>query len=147
MGTGIGRGREPGRKVGRSSRKKGSTGSENDAAYWRGRQGSNWKKVKELVRSAALEDQLTGGRKPKCFRCGQDMDMTLPYRWTLETGGPELAGDVCMDYASAEHKIPRNLRPDLAEDPGNIGLSHLRCNMAAGDRAPEPVLGMTSREW
>lgn len=94
-----------------------------------GRRGRRWNRIKAEARL----------RETHCYRCGQPLDKTIPYR------DPD-TGNTNPNYASAEHKVPRSIAPHLAEDPANIGVSHLICNQSAGNRLPTPVLGVRSRE-
>lgn len=88
-----------------------------------GRAGHNWRKLVANLRAA---------RRP-CWICGQPIDYHLRY--------PDPAS------FSADHAAPLSTHPHLAEDPGNLRASHLRCNTTRGARAPQPTLGTNSRNW
>lgn len=95
----------------------------------RGRSGGRWRALLRHVRATETH----------CWRCGQPIDWSIPYR--------DDHGNVNLDSGSGEHKIPLTARPDLAEDPGNVGASHLRCNLAAGARNDQLSLGERTRNW
>lgn len=88
-----------------------------------GRRTGNFQRLKEQIRA----------RHDPCFICGQ------PINYDAEAGAP--------DSFTVEHREPRSLRPELAEDPGNLVAAHSRCNKARGTRPYRPGLGNRSREW
>lgn len=75
----------------------------------------------------------TRQRYQTCWHDGQPINMGLhwpdPGSWSLE------------------HVQPLSTHPELAEDPGNLRASHLKCNQSAGNREPRPPIGMVSRKW
>lgn len=81
-------------------------------------------------------------RDTHCCRCGQIVDKTIPYR-------DPYTDSVNMNSKSVDHLIARVRRPDLAEDPANLALAHLGCNLSAGDRGLEETwgLGTPSQAW
>lgn len=73
-------------------------------------------------------------QKRPCAICGMAIDYSLNYPH------PE--------SFSVDHRIPRSQRPDLAEDPGNLQASHLRCNQGKSDNAQFAAnLGYLSEEF
>lgn len=68
-----------------------------------------------------------------CWLDGKPIDFTLP------RGDP-------MSF-NLDHAIPRDVRPDLAEDPANFRASHQLCNQRRGNRAPDLSIGVNSEEW
>lgn len=94
-----------------------------------GRSGRRYRSLKAQIRATETH----------CFRCGQPIDWSIPYR--------DAEGNVNLASGSVEHKQTRSGHLDLAEDRGNLGASHLDCNLKAGDRDPRPGLGLRSREW
>lgn len=88
-----------------------------------GRSGFRWVKLKANLRAQ---------RRP-CWLCGQPINYDLP------ADDPE--------SFSVDHMKPRSTHPHLAEDPSNLGATHLRCNKSRGVREPQPTIGATSRNW
>lgn len=89
-----------------------------------GRRGGRWLKLKAEVRA----------RQAKCCRCGMTIDYSLVW--------PD------PDSFSVDHyPYPRTTHPHLAEDPGNLAASHLRCNQHASDAGSMLSLGSTSADW
>ncbi len=88
-----------------------------------GRRGAQWVRLKTAQRAKHLP----------CWRCGQ------PINYTLQWPDP--------GSYSTEHKLSRSTHPHLAEEPSNLGSSHLLCNQEAGNRETKPSLGTTSRDW
>lgn len=68
-----------------------------------------------------------------CWLCGQPID------YTLYSDDPSAF--------SVDHVHPWSTHPELREDPGNLRSAHLHCNKSRGNRAPNPGLGLRSREW
>lgn len=92
---------------------------------------------KSFGRSSARFEQLKRAQRAKklpCFLCGQPIDYDLEYPHP--------------DSFSVEHIIPRSVDPRLAEDPGNIQSSHLRCNQSRGNgSAMVAGLGVLSEDF
>lgn len=61
-----------------------------------------------------------------CWICHRQVDKTLPYR------DPH-TGEVNRWSKSLDHVVPCRQRPDLALDPANARLAHLKCNTSRGD--------------
>lgn len=68
-----------------------------------------------------------------CYHCGQPID------YTLEWPDP--------GSFSADHIRPLSKYPELADDPGNLCASHLRCNMSKGAGEAKLSLGNRSEEF
>lgn len=68
-----------------------------------------------------------------CWICGLPIDMRLspqhPMGWTMD------------------HVYPVALRPDLAEDMGNIREAHRRCNSLRGTNVDHMQGRNGSRDW
>ena len=94
-----------------------------------GRSGGTYRKLRAQVRAT----------ERTCWRCGQPLDWSIPYK--------DEHGNINMNAATLEHKQPKSTHPHLAEDPGNLSASHARCNLGAGDRNPQPNLGVFNVEW
>ncbi len=101
--------------------------------------GARWRALQAKVYRRAA---ATGYR---CEVCGERVDMSL--RVVDEGRHPE--------GPSVDHRVPKQVRPDLALVLSNLQLAHNRCNSAKGTRVGmnsrvnadidrEPVL---SREW
>lgn len=73
-----------------------------------GRSTRNWRKLAAAQKAKRLP----------CFHCGQPIDYDAPPRHP--------------DSFSADHLKPLSLFPELAESPGNVVSSHLRCNQVKG---------------
>ncbi|MFF1820376.1 HNH endonuclease [Kribbella sp. NPDC058245] len=89
-----------------------------------GRAGRRWLRLAAEVRA----------RRRPCCRCGQRID----YR--LEWPDPH-------SFSVDHYPYPLSTHPHLAEDPANLAAAHLRCNQAAGNKAPLPGIGTTSEHW
>lgn len=70
----------------------------------------------------------------------------MPIDWSIPYRDPD-TGTVNLNSGSTEHIKARSTHPLLAEDPGNLGASHLLCNMQAGDREQDLDIGTANREW
>lgn len=70
---------------------------------------------------------------PRCYRCGQPIDTAIKY--------PD------PDSMSLEHIKPVSLYPQLEYDPLNVTLSHLGCNIRAGNKLDIPAHGTVSQQW
>jgi 5-methylcytosine-specific restriction endonuclease McrA len=88
-----------------------------------GRSGSNWRRLRAEVKA----------RRDKCYHCGQ------PINWAAKWP----AGD----SFSVDHLLPFVKHPELAEDPGNLVTSHLRCNLSKGSGEAKLSLGNRSEEF
>lgn len=95
----------------------------------RGRSGRRWRELTRQIRATETH----------CWRCGQRIDWSIPYR--------DDHGNVNQASGTVEHKLPLAVRPDLAEDRGNLAASHWRCNATAGARQTELGLGERTRDW
>lgn len=97
-----------------------------------GRCGRPWRRVRALV--IARDEQERDGC---CWWCGQPVDTSLP--------------GTHLDGPSVDHLDPLAHDGDPL-DPGNLGLMHLRCNLAKGLRTITEApawrsSGRTSRRW
>lgn len=68
-----------------------------------------------------------------CWLCGVPIDMGLP---------PEHRMSWTMD-----HVMPVSIRPDLAEDLGNIREAHRGCNSSRGNNINYTLGPGSSRNW
>lgn len=68
-----------------------------------------------------------------CYHCGQAIDYKL--QW------PDPGS------FSADHLLSRIKHPELADDPGNLVASHLRCNQSKGSGDASLGLGNRSEEF
>ena len=76
-----------------------------------------------------------------CYRCGQPIDWSIPYR------DPH-TGEVRMDAGTVEHINAVSKRPDLIYDRANAAASHRGCNIKASDADIVPnALGQPSQRW
>lgn len=87
---------------------------------------------KSTPMSRRIADDLRRRRVQPCCICQQRIDYSLP------------ADD--EQAFTVEHKIPRSVRPDLADDPSNCGPAHAECNKRRGNREFQG-LGQLSEEW
>lgn len=88
-----------------------------------GRTSRRWRRIVKAQRAKRLP----------CALCGQPIDYTLP------------KGD---DGAfEADHVLPRDTHPELAEDPSNVQSSHRRCNNSKRNGTQPLGLGLLSEEW
>jgi 5-methylcytosine-specific restriction endonuclease McrA len=89
-----------------------------------GRRGSRWRKLREEVKA----------RGDNCYHDGQPIDYTLAWPHP--------------DSFSVDHRLPLSKHPELAEDPGNLVASHLRCNQSKGAKEDLKLsLGNRSEDW
>ncbi len=72
-------------------------------------------------------------QRRRCWICQQPID------YTLEHPHPRAF--------TADHKLPKDTHPHLAEDPANIDAAHFRCNNSKGTRAVDAPLGATAQQW
>lgn len=73
-------------------------------------------------------------RNTPCWRCGKAIGYELP---------PDHP-----DSFNVDHKIPKSIRNDLAEDPRNFAASHKFCNESRGnDTRPTIDIGQPSEVW
>ena len=76
-----------------------------------------------------------------CYRCGQPVDKTLQDRIPQPNGryrrNPQAK--------TGDHIWPYNTHPHLRLVRENVRLSHLGCNIAAGDKHPPPT--PTTPQW
>lgn len=71
--------------------------------------------------------------QPPCWLCGQPIDYSLP------------RGD--KNSFTADHILPLETHPELAEDPGNIVAAHWGCNSSKGSGSAPLGLGNRSEDW
>lgn len=96
-----------------------------------GRSGHRYRQLRRQVRATQTH----------CYRCGQPIDWTVPYR------DPH-TGEVRPDAGTVEHIQPASKRPDLILDPANLAASHRQCNIGASDADIQPhPLGQPTRSW
>lgn len=88
-----------------------------------GRSGSNWRRLHAEVKA----------RRDVCYHCGQPIDYTL--KW------PDPAS------FSVDHLLSKKHHPELAEDPGNLYASHLRCNQSKYTNEVKLSLGNRSEDF
>lgn len=90
---------------------------------YRGRDSTAFRAIRENLKRA----------QPPCWLCGQPIDYTLkhPHKGSF----------------TADHILPLDSHPELAEDPGNIVAAHLSCNSSKGAGAAPLGLGNRSDEW
>lgn len=79
------------------------------AAGW-GRSGRPWERLKAQVFA----------EETHCHCCRSPVDQTLPHNHPKAR--------------SVDHLIPRDKRPDLAYERGNLRLAHRGCNSTRGNR-------------
>ena len=88
-----------------------------------------------------LREQLQRRGDSRCYRCGEPVDWSLPAK-------DPMTGRFNPLSASIEHKIPVSYRPDLEYDMKNVTVSHLGCNIHAGDRIEiQNAQGANSQRW
>lgn len=72
-------------------------------------------------------------RREPCWLCGQRIDYRAPARHP--------------DSFEPDHVYPVSTHPHLAEDPGNLRASHMRCNRARGNTAAYRGRWVRTTDW
>ena len=88
-----------------------------------GRTSRRWRRIVKAQRAKRLP----------CGICGQPIDYKLKH--------PDPGS------FQADHVLPRETHPELAEDPGNVQSSHFSCNLAKRNGNQPPGLGLRSEDW
>lgn len=94
----------------------------------RGRSGRPWRRIRQEVLA----------RGGVCCRCGQPVDVTLPYRGIDGHPDPEAA--------SVDHLLPLSLYPEFAESLDHLAIAHNRCNISA-QNSIGTFAGQPSEDW
>lgn len=93
-----------------------------------GRRTGNYKRIRELFRADCERLNMV------CWICRK------PILYDLPANHPEAF--------HADHRQPRSLRPDLAEEISNLAPAHADCNRRRGNDTSGPIdIGIPSERW